>query len=107
MLQHIFTSVRQVADLSKDVLELKEELQKAAAEEEAGEQSLLQFTNSVTQSDIQTLILESISGQNYQKAVQCMQQFRWVPLRMTRPSHDLLPSNKVGWVITMEADRKE
>ncbi|KAK2185613.1 hypothetical protein NP493_229g01045 [Ridgeia piscesae] len=66
----------QVADLSKDVLDLKEELQKAAAEEEAGEQSLLQLTNSVTQSDIQTLILESISGQNYQKAVQCMQQFR-------------------------------
>ena len=107
MLQHLLTSMRQVADLSKEVVELKEELQKAAAEEEAGEQSLLQLTNSVTQSDIQTLILESISGQNYQKAVQCMQQFRWVPLWLTHTSHDLLPSNEVGWVIKMEADHRE
>lgn len=62
----------QVADLSKDTLELKEELQKAAVEQEP----VLQLTNSVCRSDIETLILDSISSQNYKKAVQCMQQFK-------------------------------
>ncbi|KAI0240607.1 hypothetical protein LSAT2_008670 [Lamellibrachia satsuma] len=66
------TNPTKVADLSKDTLELKEELQKAAVEQEP----VLQLTNSVCRSDIETLILDSISSQNYKKAVQCMQQFK-------------------------------
>ena len=62
--------------LSKDVAELREELLRAVGAHESGEQSLLHLTNSVTQSDVEAVILENISNENYQKAVQYMQQFR-------------------------------